>query len=75
MCLHVLLGGAPECREQARPWQAPLLGQELVLPLPPLPAGARFDSQYDVLLLIDQREQYSRAGGPGACTLNRTGMY
>jgi hypothetical protein len=60
-------------RDVVRPWQAPLLDTELSLPLPPLPAGARFDSQYDVVLLIDQREQYSRAA-PGARTMTRTGV-
>jgi len=67
------LAVAPPPRDEARPWQVPLLSQQQSLPLPPLPPGATFASQYDVVLLIDQREQYSRTGH-GARTLNRTGV-
>jgi ERCC4-type nuclease len=37
--------------------------QQVCLPLPPLPQGSRFSDEYDVILLIDGREQYNRAGG------------
>jgi crossover junction endonuclease MUS81 len=36
---------------------------QVCLPLPPLPPGTRFSDEYDVILLIDGREQYNRAGG------------
>ncbi|EFN56306.1 hypothetical protein CHLNCDRAFT_144716 [Chlorella variabilis] len=33
--------------------------------LPPLPAGRRFAEEYEVLMLVDGREQYRRDGGQG----------
>lgn len=61
------------CRAVAQPWPLPALStapRRLVLP--PLPPGAPFSSAYQVVMLLDQREQYCRAG-PGGKTLGRTG--
>lgn len=31
--------------------------------LPPLPAGCSFQGEYEILLVLDQREQFCRAAG------------
>lgn len=67
-----------------RPWQVPPLDTPLCLSLPPLPPGSRFDSHYQLVLLIDQREQYTRTAvagagggqkGGGGRTLGRAGAW
>ncbi|KAF6260853.1 hypothetical protein COO60DRAFT_838915 [Scenedesmus sp. NREL 46B-D3] len=57
--------------DAVRPWAAPLLSAPLRLRLPPLPPGRCFADVYDLLLLIDQREQYGRYAA-GARPLGRT---
>jgi hypothetical protein len=61
------------CRDVARPWAAPLLSTPLQLRLPPLPPGQCFADCYELVLLIDQREQYGRYAA-GARPLGRTGV-
>lgn len=80
-CSHALaaiyLGGCHVCpalpRSAAtRPWAAPFLSQPLCLRLPSLGPGQVFSDVYELVLLIDQREQYGRTQA-GARTLGRTG--
>jgi hypothetical protein len=59
-------------RSAARPWALPPLSAPLSLHLPPLPPGVPFSRHYSVVLLIDQREQYSRTG-PGGRPVGRAG--
>ncbi|KAA6423147.1 MAG: crossover junction endonuclease MUS81-like, partial [Trebouxia sp. A1-2] len=48
-------------------WKLPFLGaggilEETDIRLPPLPSGACFRDEYELMLIIDSREQYSNAG-------------
>ena len=42
--------------------------------LPPLPAGIAFGAEYDLVLLIDQREQFGREGGHSRLDANAEGV-
>ncbi|KAK9828498.1 hypothetical protein WJX72_000382 [[Myrmecia] bisecta] len=51
-------------------WNLPPFGgqygmTETDVRLPPLSQGRRFGDEYEVVLILDQREQFSRAGGAG----------
>lgn len=61
--------------EQAGVWRLPLLGSSpcfdgCPLALPPLAPGRRFEQDYKVVLVLDQREQFQRQQGGRAAGLS-----